>query len=51
MIDEISGRDSTKKVLYYVFRTWRRHPKTGEVLWARDYGRRAWRIPIYAQAS
>jgi hypothetical protein len=38
----------TGKVLYYIFRAWRRHPKTGEVMWARDYGFRAWRIPIYA---
>jgi len=30
----------------YVYRAWRRHPKTGEKLWARDYGLRAWRIPV-----
>jgi hypothetical protein len=36
------------KVIGYIFRAWRRHPKTGEKLWAKDYGLRAWRIPIFA---
>lgn len=38
----------SRRVAYYIFRTWRRHPKTGEQLWARDYGLKAWRIPVYA---
>lgn len=29
-----------------IFRPWRRDPKTGEVLWARDYGLKAWPIPV-----
>lgn len=48
VIDQNIFTNETRKVLYYVFRTWRKHPKTGEVLWAKDYGLRAWRIPIYA---
>ncbi len=30
----------------FVFRPWRRCPRTGEKLWAKDYGLKAWRIPI-----
>jgi hypothetical protein len=30
----------------YIFRAWRRDPRTGDILWARDYGFRAWRIPL-----
>jgi len=39
--------ESNRKAAYYIFRAWRRHPQTGEILWAKDYGLRAWRIPIY----
>ena len=39
--------DQNRKPRCYIFRAWRRHPTTGAVLWARDYGLRAWRIPIY----
>ena len=28
-----------------IFRAWKTHPKTGEKMYARDYGKRAW--PIY----
>ncbi|WP_375631750.1 MULTISPECIES: hypothetical protein [unclassified Bartonella] len=30
----------------YVFRTWRRCPYTGQKLYAKHYGRKAWRIPL-----
>ncbi len=36
------------KVAFYIFRAWRKHPDTGEKLWAKDYGLHAWRIPVYA---
>jgi hypothetical protein len=39
---------TNRRPLYYIFRAWRRHPKTGEKMWARDYGLKAWRIPVYA---
>jgi hypothetical protein len=29
---------TNRRPLYYIFRAWRRHPKTGEKMWARDYG-------------
>lgn len=29
-----------------IFRPWRRDPKTGEKLWAKDYGLKAWPIPV-----
>jgi hypothetical protein len=29
-----------------IFRAWRRDPRTGDVLWARDYGLKAWPIPV-----
>lgn len=29
-----------------IFRPWRVDPKTGDKLWARDYGLKAWPIPI-----
>ena len=32
----------------FVFRAWFRHPKTGEKIWAKNYGYRAWRIPVRA---
>lgn len=37
-----------RRIIGYIFRAWRHHPITNEVLWARDYGKKAWRIPIYA---
>ncbi len=37
-------RNKDKKT--YVFRTWRRCPYTGQKLYAKHYGRKAWRIPI-----
>jgi hypothetical protein len=30
----------------YVFRPWRRCPITGQKLWARSYGKRAWPILV-----
>ena len=32
-----------------IFRAWRRHPQTGEKLWARDYGYRAW--PLWVEVK
>jgi hypothetical protein len=29
-----------------IFRPWRRDPKTGAILWAKNYGLRAWAIPV-----
>lgn len=29
-----------------VFRAWRRHPKTQQIMWARTYGKKAWFIPV-----
>lgn len=29
-----------------IFRPWRRDPRTGEILWAKDYGLKAWPIPV-----
>lgn len=29
-----------------IFRPWRIDPKSGEKLWARDYGLKAWPIPV-----
>ncbi len=37
-----------RRVIGYVYRAWRHHPQSGEVLWAKDYGLQAWRIPVYA---
>lgn len=31
---------------YGIFRAWRKHPKTQQVLWAKNYGKKAWFIPI-----
>lgn len=32
--------------VHYIFRAWFRHPKTGEKIWAKHYGYKAWRIPV-----
>ena len=29
-----------------IFRPYKTNPKTGEVMWAKDYGLRAWPIPV-----
>jgi hypothetical protein len=34
-----------KKPVAYIFRAW--ITRNGEKLWAKDYGYKAWRIPIY----
>ena len=34
-----------RKPVGYIFRTWRM--ANGQKLWAKDYGLKAWRIPIY----
>ncbi len=30
----------------FVYRPWRRCPRTGQKLWAKTYGFKAWRIPV-----
>lgn len=30
----------------FIFRPWIRHPKTGEKIWARQFGKKAFRIPV-----
>jgi hypothetical protein len=37
---------SEKHQSYGIFRPWRKHPKTGKILWARNYGKKAWFIPL-----
>jgi hypothetical protein len=37
---------SEKYQAWGIFRAWRRHPKTQQKLWARNYGRKAWFIPL-----
>jgi hypothetical protein len=46
VLASVLPKDSARSVLYYIFRAWRKHRQSGEVLWAKDYGLRAWRIPI-----
>ena len=41
----MQNRDESRKPKYYIFRAWRMH--NGQKLWAKDYGLKAWRIPIY----
>lgn len=36
--------DNKNKI--HIFRIWRRCPYTGQKLYAKHYGRKAWRIPI-----
>jgi hypothetical protein len=38
-------RKDGKKPRFYIFRAWRH--VNGVKLWAKDYGLKAWRIPIY----
>lgn len=30
----------------YIYRPWRINPRTGEKIWAKAYGKRAWPIPV-----
>jgi hypothetical protein len=39
------------RIAYYIYRPWRKDPVSGKILWAKDYGLRAWRIPIYTNES
>jgi len=32
-----------------IFRAWKKHPKTGEKMWAKDYGLKAW--PIWVEVA
>lgn len=40
------SKSSKSKPSGVIFRPWRIAPKTGEKLWARDYGLKAWPIPV-----
>jgi|GEM_PF-1819338 len=31
---------------YGIFRAWRKHPKTQQILWAKNYKKKAWFIPL-----
>ena len=46
MVKQCFPKNSDNQPTLYVYRPWRRNPKTGKVLWAKDYGLKAWRIPI-----
>lgn len=37
-----------RKVIGFLFRAWITHWLTGQRLYAKDYGKRAFRIPVYA---
>lgn len=39
-------KSSKPKPSGVIFRPWRIDPKTGDKLWARDYGLKAWPIPV-----
>lgn len=30
----------------FIFRPWRKDSKSGEILWAKNYGLKAWKIPV-----
>ncbi len=36
-----------RRIVGYIFRVWRTLPD-GSRIWAKDYGLKAWRIPLYA---
>ena len=40
------SKNQDDEILDYIYRAWRRDPRTGKILWAKHYGLRAWRIPI-----
>jgi|GEM_PF-1763359 len=42
-----NDRIEHRKPVRYIFRAWRTG-RDGERLWAKDYGLKAWRIPVYA---
>ncbi len=44
-MENTQGED---KIVNYIFRPWRKDPRNGKILWARNYGLRAWKIPICA---
>ena len=48
-----SGHDDPPDLrdVRYVFRPWRRCPSTGRKIWARQYGFKAWRIPVQEDGS
>ena len=41
-----SIEETHEEEVTWIFRPYYRHPKTGELIWAKRYGRKAWRIPI-----
>jgi hypothetical protein len=42
---------STPPGTRFVFRPWRRCPNTGRKIWAKNYGFKAWRIPVEDDAA
>lgn len=42
----MASPSQAKRIVGYIYRAWRLD-KAGNRLYARDYGLRAWRIPIY----
>ena len=45
---ESQDRHRTRRIVGYIFRAWVTR-KDGTRDYARDHGRKAWRIPIYAK--
>ncbi len=42
---------NNEPIVAYIYRPYRRNPKTGAIMWARDYGRKAWKIPVLSKKS
>lgn len=41
----------TEKVaIRWIFRPWRKLPD-GTILWAKNYGKKAWKIPVYEELA
>jgi len=40
----MSDKPNKPKGKRLIFRAWKYHPTTGEKMWARDYGYKAWPI-------
>ncbi len=40
------NKSKKRRIVGFIFRAWR-YSKDGTQLWAKDYGLKAWKIPIY----
>lgn len=38
--------ENTDKKQKFIYRPYRKDPSTGKLIWAKNYGYKAWRIPI-----